>query len=144
MTRTTSTNPWKFFQPPHRPIEQSVLHRHLIILRIYPVAAFKSVTSGINLSDFTVQRHAFARRLLLFCSPSLSRNIFENHGTLTLIRLKIISRFRERFWCSYFLNKLLVAQRIQRMINVTLESIRHCFFTSWFYLCMRFATGGKG
>ena len=55
-----------FFQLPHRPIKRSVLHRFLIILRIYPVAAFKSVTTGINLSDITAQRHFFARSLLPF------------------------------------------------------------------------------
>ena len=43
------------------------LHRHLIILRIYWVAASKSVSTGINLFDFTAQYYSVARSFL----PSL-------------------------------------------------------------------------
>ena len=64
--RTTSVNPREFFQLPHRPLEQSILDRHLIILRIYRVVASKSLSTGINLLDFTAQCYSIARSLLPF------------------------------------------------------------------------------
>ena len=70
----TTGNCWKLFffcrkefcvkygrvsQLPHRPIEQSTLHR-----RIYWVVASKSLSIGINLFYFTAQHNSVARRLL--------------------------------------------------------------------------------
>ena len=66
LTRTSSTSPQQFFHLPHQPFEQSVLHWHLIILRIFWVAVTKSVTTGINFFEFTAQRHSVALRLLPF------------------------------------------------------------------------------
>ena len=54
------------FQLSLRPLEQSILHRHLIILRIHRVVASKSVSTGRKLFGFTARRYSIARSLLPF------------------------------------------------------------------------------
>ena len=53
-------------------------------MRIYWVAASKSVMIGINLFDITAQHHSVARR----CFPSstaLSGDVFENYGEVEFV-----------------------------------------------------------
>ena len=65
LTRITSISPGHFFfHNPHWPLEQLILHRHLIILRIYWVAASVSATTSTNFFDFIAQYHSIAWRLL--------------------------------------------------------------------------------
>ena len=122
LTRTTSISPGQFFQHLQRPFEPSLLHRHLIILRIYWTAASISVSTGINLFDFTAQRHSIARRLL----PSFYCVIWKNVWTLWYLKADFgwrhCSRFDKRFYCSYFLNRLFVVQEIEGMVGVALQN----------------------
>ena len=53
-----------FCHLPHQPLEQSALHKHLIIWGIYWVAASKLIRTAINLFHFTAQHHSAAWRLL--------------------------------------------------------------------------------
>ena len=65
---TTNISPVQFLSAPHWSLEQSILHRHLIIQKIYWVVVSKSVNTGINLFDYTAQCYSVARRLLpSFC-----------------------------------------------------------------------------
>lgn len=78
-----------FCHLPHQPLEQSALHKHLIILGIYWVAASKLIRTAINLFHFTAQHHSAAWRLL---SPftALFGSVFETHGTLKLSWLEVV------------------------------------------------------
>ena len=64
LTKTANISPVEFFSALHRPLEQSILHKYLIILRMYWVVVSKSVSTGINLFDYTVQCYSVGRRLL--------------------------------------------------------------------------------
>ena len=64
LTKTANISPVEFFSALHRALEQSILHKYLIILRMYWVVVSKSVSTGINLFDYTVQCYSVARRLL--------------------------------------------------------------------------------
>ena len=115
-----------FFRNQHRRLEQSVLHWHLIILRADWGAASKSVNTGMNLFDFTVQPQSTALRNLEIFSETLVLCSWFGSGN--------VSGLKNR--CSYFINTLFMAPRTESLVGISLENNRYWFVSSWFFLFM--------